>query len=453
MENGMSFDWNRRGWWLAAPAVAAAAGALVPSHGLLIVAAMAGAGLAVFAAHKPDTAIVFWLVVVAVVPSWTEFYGLGFGLPPAALGVPIVVGILGASYLGKNPVRIGWVDGALAAASILVLFLSLTGELHGVVFVRDLLVLWILAYVLGRNSTARVTSSFALIMAGVALWGIVEFLSGMHLFVDWMPGANQTLNAIQERSGVARSEAAFGHAIAYGASLAMAIPFAQQLRKGAVAVQIVLALGIVASLSRGPLLALAVTFALTAWVLASHPALRLRYMLLTLVGGATVYFVLGRLYSGVDSDQVAGSGEMRINQYDAIGGSLHWLSSALEFTGVNQTPLVNGILVIDSTPLRLAANFGIIAAVLFAVPVLIALARVIGRKAGPASVALAGQIPVLAVTSFITQWQVLIFFAMGLVATEVMQDRIAPSLQSRRETDRVPRAVDHVAGESVPAVR
>ncbi|WP_237171819.1 hypothetical protein, partial [Prescottella equi] len=79
------------------------------------------------------------------------------------------------------------------------------------------------------------TSSFALIMAGVALWGIVEFLSGMHLFVDWMPGANQTLNAIQERSGVARSEAAFGHAIAYGASLAMAIPFAQQLRKGAVA--------------------------------------------------------------------------------------------------------------------------------------------------------------------------------------------------------------------------
>lgn len=120
---------------------------------------------------------------------------------------------------------------------------------------------------------------------------------------------------------------------------------------------------------------------------------------------------------------------------------------------MNQTPLVNGILVIDSTPLRLAANFGIIAAVLFAVPVLIALARVIGRKAGPASVALAGQIPVLAVTSFITQWQVLIFFAMGLVATEVMQDRIAPSLQSRRETDRVPRAVDHVAGESVPAVR
>ncbi|NKS73210.1 hypothetical protein GS531_11340 [Rhodococcus hoagii] len=297
------------------------------------------------------------------------------------------------------------------------------------------------------------TSSFALIMAGVALWGIVEFLSGVHLFVDWMPGANQTLNAIQERSGVARSEAAFGHAIAYGASLAMAIPFAQQLRKGAVAVQIVLALGIVASLSRGPLLALAVTFALTAWVLASHPALRLRYMLLTLIGGATVYFVLGRLYSGVDSDQVAGSGEMRINQYDAIGGSLHWLSSALEFTGVNQTPLVNGILVIDSTPLRLAANFGIIAAVLFAVPVLIALARVIGRKAGPASVALAGQIPVLAVTSFITQWQVLIFFAMGLVATEVLQDRIAPSLQSRCETDPVPRAVDHVAAEPVPAVR
>ncbi|MBM4686449.1 hypothetical protein GS532_22540 [Rhodococcus hoagii] len=52
LENGMSFDWNRRGWWLAAPAVAAAAGALVPSHGLLIVAAMAGAGLAVFAAPQ-----------------------------------------------------------------------------------------------------------------------------------------------------------------------------------------------------------------------------------------------------------------------------------------------------------------------------------------------------------------------------------------------------------------
>lgn len=449
----MSIDWNRWGWWLAAPTIAAAAGALAPSHGLLIVAAMAASGLALFAAHKPDTAIVLWLVVVAVVPSWTEFYGLGFGLPPAALGIPIVVGILAAKHLGRNPVRIGWVDGSLAAASVLVLFLSITGELHGVVFVRDLLVLWILAYVLGRNATARVTSSFALIMAGVALWGIVEFIFGMHLFVDWMPSANQTLNAIQERSGVARSEAAFGHAIAYGASLAMAIPFAQQLRKGAVAVQVVLALGIVVSLSRGPLLALAVTFALTAWVLASNPALRLRYTLLTLVGGATVYFVLGRLYSGEDSDQVAGSGEMRFNQYDAISGSLHWVSSALEFTGVKQTPLVNGILVIDSTPLRLAANFGIIAAALFAVPVVIAVARVIGRKAGPASVALAGQIPVLAVTSFITQWQVLIFFAMGLVATEAMQDRIAPALRKGRATDRDPQVVDDGVSEPVPAVR
>ena len=63
--------------------------------------------------------------------------------------------------------------------------------------------------------------------------------------------------------------------------------------------------------------------------------------------------------------------------------------------------------------------FGIITAVLFLVPVLVAGVRCLKRTAGPASVALAGQIPVLLVTSPITQWQLLLFFMMGAVAAEV----------------------------------
>ncbi|ANS26416.1 putative membrane protein [Rhodococcus opacus] len=398
-------------------------GALAPEHGATILAAFAALVVAAFAYSKPDAALISWLVVVAVVPFWTTTYVGGIGLPPGStFGLPVLAGIAAAKVSKLERTRVTWMDLSIIGASLLIAYLWIGGQLNGFAFVRDVVFVWLVAYVLGRCATPRVMSGYAIIMSAVAAWGLIEFFFGMHLFIDWLPSANQTFYLIQERAGVARSEAAFGHAIAYGAALVMAIPFAQRLPRHAVLVQLLLVGGVAVSLSRGPLLALALTLTLTTWVLADS-RLRVRYTLLTLIGGGAAYVIVTDLYSGVYSDEVAGSGNARLDQYFAVRDHLNWLTSSLSFSGPDGAPVVGGIQIIDSTPLRLAVNFGIITALLLLIPVLIAMFRVLSRKAGTASVALAGQIPVLLVTSLITQWQALIFFAMGMVVTEVINGK------------------------------
>ena len=401
-------------------ALAVCLGALAPAYGTMVVAGFLALGVAVLAYRHPQTAIALWIAVTVAIPNWTTVYVGGIGMPPAsALGIPILLGIGVSRLVGTNRARISWMDWTLGLASVLVVMLWVTGDLQGFYFIRDLLLVWVLAYILGRNAGPEATKVFAIAMAVVAAWGIVEFIFGLHLFVNWRPSATHTLNLIQSRAGVDRSEAAFGHAIAYGASLAMAIPFAQQLRRNSLVVQILLAAGIVVSLSRGPLIALATTLVLLAWVTASTSKLRARYIGLTVIGASTVWFILDRMYSGVYADEVVSSEDSRNSQWATIEPALKWFSSALTFSGTDGSATVRGIAIIDSTPLRLAANFGIVAATLFLIPAIMAAWRVVVRKAGPASVALAGQIPVLAVTSFITQWQTLLFFVMGMAVTEM----------------------------------
>ncbi|NKS79090.1 hypothetical protein GS539_26820 [Rhodococcus hoagii] len=186
------------------------------------------------------------------------------------------------------------------------------------------------------------------------------------------------------------------------------------------------------------MIALAVTLVLLTWVTASSSKLRVRYIALTVVGASAVWVVLGRMYSGVYAEEVVSSGDSRSSQWEVIQPALRWFSSALTYFGPDATAEVRGIAIIDSTPLRLAANYGIVAAVLFSIPVVVAAWRVFRREAGSASIALAGQIPVLAVTSFITQWQALVFFVMGLVVTESMARVKGPARSltiERRDTE------------------
>lgn len=429
--------------WAAIVGLALTAGALVPIYGTAVLAALLGLGVVAFSYVRPQAAIVTWVVVTAMVPYWTNVYVSAMGFPPsAAFGLPVLLGAGAAFLMRPQKARLHWMDGALAAGALIIMFLWFSGELQGIYFLRDLLLLWALAYVLGRMMDSRViATAFPIIMAVVAAWGLLEFAFGLHLFADWMPSTSHTWNRIQERAGVSRSEAAFGHAIAYGAALVLALPYAQRLPRYSLVTQLLLVAGIVVSLSRGPLLGLALTLVLCAWVL-STPQRRVRDTLLTAAGGLAVYFILTNLYSGEYSSEVSSSGDARLDQFFAVRDHLNWLSSAISFTGPEGSPIVAGIAVIDSTPLRLAVNFGIIAAFLALTPVIVAGVRSINRKAGVASVALAGQIPILVVTSFITQWQVLIFFFMGLVTSEVLNAREPDTIPTPSHQEKSDRAQD-----------
>ena len=413
--------------------ISAVVGAAVTQYSTLILFAIAALGVVALAATRPDIATIVWLTVAVLVPFWTPIPAAGLVFQPAsALAIPVVLGIL-IGRIGKSAqIRLCYLDYAIAAGSLIVIVQWYVGDLPGFVFIKDLLFLWLLAYVIGRFAVENVRTALVVLMSIVAAWGIAEFLLGWHVFIEWFPSSNHTLNEIQERSGIARSEASLGHGIAYGASLALAIPFTQKFGRRAVWIQLLLCAGIIVSLSRGPMLTMILTLALTVWVL-SDAKNRLRYIVLALVGGIGVYYVLGALYSGVYSDEVRGSGDARVTQFDAVVDAVNWLTSAITGT-VNGQAIAGRVGIIDSTPLRLAVNFGVVATVLLLLPVAVSAWRAVKRTANAAAVALAGQIPVLVVTSLIVQWQVLIFFLMGMVATEISTRREPRTVVSAGDT-------------------
>ena len=372
-------------------------------------------GLAALAYLLPQSAIAVWLVITILVPFWTPVMVQGVNFPPsAAVAGPVIIGCL----LSPKTVRpkLTWVDGCVAAFAAIVLFLYFTREIQGLFFLRDIFTLWLCAYVIGRLATPQTLRWFPVLMLVVAAWGMIEFVTGWHFFENWFALQSGNSSKIMERDGLARSEATFGHPIAMGAACVMAIPFAAKMRYPIVA-QMILAGGVLSSLSRGPILALALSALLTVWTVA--PAKK-RMPMAVLAGSLGVggYFLLRRLYSGDAAPELESSSNTRANQLTLVEDQLRWFHSAISGY-VDGRPVVGTVSVIDNAPLRIAANFGILALLFIAVPFIVAGVLSILRKTGPAGTAIAGQIPVLLFTSFIQQWQVLLFFILGAFATEL----------------------------------
>ena len=60
----------------------------------------------------------------------------------------------------------------------------------------------------------------------VAVLAILEFVTGTNLFITYLPNTTSLFDiwgTLQPRGGVIRAEGAFGHSIALGASLGIAV--------------------------------------------------------------------------------------------------------------------------------------------------------------------------------------------------------------------------------------
>lgn len=376
------------------------------SIALLCGCALIGIGYA-----RPQVAILLWLSAVVFIPEWTRLTVLGeLSLEPATyIGVPVLIGLLVAR---RGEGHLTAIDYTL---SFTLLFIAAQYALGLTYFqiTKEAFTVWLLGYIFGREATQPIKSAFVIFMTIVAVWGTIEYALDWHAFANWFPKASHTWNLLQERGGAVRSEAMFGHAIAYGASLAMAIPFAQRFRFGWV-IQVLLLAGILVSISRGPMLAGVLTLVLTALFLARGKH-RARTTGLSVAGGVAVYLVFSEFVSSSGFDRDTESSTFaRSLQLDTYAGSLRVFTSSLDSI-VDDT--------IDNTPLRLAVNFGILTAVLVLLPVIVACTVLLRGPAGPAVVAIVGQIPVLVVTSLITNWSVLIFFLMGMVVSEIGKPR------------------------------
>jgi hypothetical protein len=361
---------------------------------------------------KPMVGVVVWLAVLILIPDWTP---LPVGLKPvSAIGVVVLIGILVSRR--RERIRITWPDFALAAAVITIGILTFLDG-YPIVLLSNLAAVLGVSYWLGRAAPDAARRAYLWAMVIVSIWGIFEFATRLHVFSQWALSTTHHWDLIQTRSGVDRSEAAFGHAIAYGASIAMAIPFARELPRRAGLVQLILLAGVFASVSRGPMLTAALALGL-AVIFSTKGRARAISIIGLVLAMIAILAVFQLLYGSEDSDETQQSGDQRTIQLLATLPNVQWFgATGLSFEDGRVQTL--GTDIIDNTFLRLAINFGWVLAALILAPLIFALFRLLRGEYTASSLALIGQIPVLLVTSLITQWQAALFFVAGMAVADL----------------------------------
>lgn len=418
-------QWVVAGW--AAPLVAILTIPALMQPALVFGGLGAIAVLAV-TAFRPMVGVGLWLFVLVAIPNWTP---TGTGLSPITTVGPLV--LLGI-WLSRRRThtKLAWPDIALAAAVVL-LGIWVFIDNYPMALLSNIAATLFVSYLIGRVSPTDATRAYLFAMVATALWGIAEFVLQIHVWENWMTSLDHHWNEIQGRAGVARSEAAFGHAIAYGAALSMAIPFAFQLRRFRGTVLAVLLLGIVVSLSRGPIFTAAFTFALVV-MFGLRGRARTWGMFGLAVAALGLLAALQFLYGAEDASTTALSGDQRTIQLLATLPHVQWFGSeTLEVVGGRIATA--GADLIDNTFLRLAVNYGWVMLALILAPLIYAAANVLRARVTPASLALVGQLPVLMVATLITQWQAAVFFIAGIAVTTLIEQRARTQLSAASEAN------------------
>ncbi|MFC9553283.1 hypothetical protein ACFTWF_20755 [Rhodococcus sp. NPDC056960] len=405
-------------------------------------AALCAAAIALaFLWRKPTLGVGLWMVLVAVIPSWwTIRVGLEIGVA-TIVGIPLAVVIL----LSANRAT------AFAKADLWFCLFAITAIITTRFFetplyaTRDVIVIWLVAYLLGRLAGRSANAIVAVVGVGCGLWSILEFAFGLHVFES--SSAVDYWASIQTRGSYERSEASFGHAIALGATLALSVPFVMQLRRFRGLCLVILALGTLATFSRGPMLAFGLSMLLN--IFASH---RIRFKTLPMAGLAVVGVAYWYTVDALQADETAGN---QLNGSDAYRGLTFartvetlnpiGLADGTVYNPITQKTSYSGITTVDNAPLLIALRFGWIPALILVILLIVLSWRVISRVAtAPAAIALVAQIPVLLTAALLTQWQVFVLFAAGVAVTEMADPPEKPvtdgSIKQPQQPECEPRA-------------
>jgi len=387
----------------------------------IAVGVLGAAALALAAAAAPRYTVGLWLAVILFVPSWTTIYVSGTAVGPAYLNIPVALGLIArASHEAIRHGSSRWrvLDITVPAGAALVVVAQVVFAQQSFL-ATNVVVALLGGYVIGRFARESLDRVFVILVLVLAVWGVVEFATGWHAFSTWFASAGGIGPNIQERGGLARSEASLGHAIAYGATLVAAMPFTRSFRHPIV-LQLILLAGVLSSLSRGPILAAVLTFALMLYS-ERKSQVRVRSVFLLVAGIAVAIFLFSGLYNGSGQEELQSSSSARDDQVLQTLGFTNPFGPATgtQWDSTKSRYETNGIFIVDSTYLRFALDFGWIITALLLVPAVVAAQRVVRRVAGPATIAVAGQIPILVVTSMITQWQVVFFLLVGMAVAEI----------------------------------
>ena len=414
-------------------------GALVDR--LLLLAVGAGAAILGFLVLRraPRLAVATWIVSLCFVPIWLGF-GIGFNgnyyVPPATAAALIVV----AALLPVRRFRLSWMDGLMTLVVVAALCSILAGN-AGIALGAAIIVVtyFVAGYVVGRIAPLRVDpgwvhGAIAVCFTIVAVLAIVEGLTHWNPFVLLRSGNSlySIWGTIQERGGVPRAEGAFGHSIALGASLAMAVPItlASPFRLWVRSLMVLsMLVATVFTFSRIGMICALLGVALSVVFMRDAISRRARIILTTtvVVVSAVVFPLVSAVFDDAGTEAsnsadyrgdllslfgtmnpigVAGSAEKN-SAGNLYFGNFRSIDSQLILTG-----LTNGLIVLIAVVVALA--FGIL--------------LVLRGKASPATIALVAQIPALATVALITQYAIFLWFVAGLAATTQLAPATSRSL-------------------------
>ncbi|KQR54876.1 hypothetical protein ASF88_01320 [Leifsonia sp. Leaf336] len=396
---------------------------------LLIAVAVAVAVLGFVVLHRyPRLAVASWIVSICFVPIWLGF-GVGFNgnyyLPPATAAAFLVV----AALLPVPRFRLSWLDGLMTLVVVCAICSLFTGN-AGIALGAAILVVtyFVAGYIVGRVAPLKVDplwihGAIAVCFTIVALLAIVEGLTRFNPFV-LIKAPNSLYSAwgsIQSRGGVPRAEGAFGHSIALGASLAMAIPitlaspFRFWIRVG---MSLTMLVATVFTFSRIGMVCALLGVVLSILFMRDAISRRARITLVTIViiASAALFPLVISVFDdagseATDSANYRGDLTQLFGTMNPIG-----VASSAEKNSAG-TLYFGNFRSIDSQLILTGLTNGVIVLVAVVVALVFGILLVLRGKATAATVALVAQIPAFATVALITQYSIFVWFVAGLAAT------------------------------------
>ena len=393
------------------------------------------AALVFIVAHRsPRLAVVAALVALGFVPVWIGV-GLGFN---GNLFLPIAAVAALACAVALLPIRgfrFSLVDAMLVFLVVLAASSLITSDTAlALSFLVTPFAYFVGGYAFGRIASARVGldfvySTIAIVFTIVAALAIIEFATGFNPFVGIRVG-NSLFAAwgdLQERGGQLRAEGAFGHSIALGASLALAIPltFASRFRFGIrIAMVGLMSIATVFTFSRIGIICAFLGIALCAVFLRDRLTPRQRATILG--GGVVVALAMLPLVTRVFGE----AGDEASNSADYRGDLLPLLFDAnlVGFSDlVHHSPTgalsFGDFQSIDSQLVLTGLTNGLLALIAAGIAIVVAIVLCLRGRAEPATIALVAQLPALATVALITQYSIVLWLVIGVAATSQLARR------------------------------
>lgn len=379
-----------------------------------------------------------WILVVCFVPVWFSVV-IGYTVAPAELAaLGILVGSV--SLAGGGLLK---ADLLLLAMVLLALLPLAIGGTHAFV-VLPLILQTTLGYLVGRLVALRAglewTMSFlVVVLSCVALLAAVEFVLTWNPFVGLARpnAAYQTWSPLQARGGIIRAEGAFGHSIALGCSLALAVPLAitRPWPVGArVATALVLLAGTVVSFSRSGMICAVFGLLLSMFLIRGKVPTKLRVamMFCIVVGMAVALPRVTAVFSSA-GQEAEGSAAYR--------NDLLQLFSEMSVLGTSPIghQTAAGVLTwgrfvsIDNALVLFGLQYGLIPLILAVVGLVAAVIWVMIGRGTPPMVSLIAQTPALVTVALITQYGMFLMFFVGLAVATLIPSHSALALSVDRE--------------------